>query len=63
MTTPTATPQPLPTLTCPCGHLSAEHDRVGLRYCQATFAGDLERGCICPPELALTPRSAELPAI
>jgi hypothetical protein len=53
MTTPTATPQPVPTLSCECGHLPVEHDRVALRYCQATLAAGLERGCICPPAQAL----------
>lgn len=55
MTTPTATPQPASTLTCTCGHPSADHDRVGLRYCEATTAGGLDRGCICPPGAALAP--------
>jgi hypothetical protein len=53
MTTPTATPQPTATLTCACGHPAAEHDRVGLRYCQATLSGGLARGCICPAASAV----------
>lgn len=30
-----------------CEHLLAEHDPIGLRYCQATQAQALPRNCIC----------------
>jgi hypothetical protein len=32
---------------CACGHRLEHHDRIGLRYCQATSANSLSRGCIC----------------
>lgn len=32
---------------CACGHPQTEHDAVGLRYCKATSAAALTRGCIC----------------
>jgi hypothetical protein len=30
-----------------CQHDLARHDAVGLRYCQASEARSLTRGCIC----------------
>lgn len=30
-----------------CDHQLADHDPIGLRYCQATQAHALPRGCIC----------------
>lgn len=30
-----------------CPHPSHEHDPIGVRYCVATTAGALSRGCIC----------------
>jgi hypothetical protein len=30
-----------------CGHHLADHDPIGLRYCQATQAQALHRNCIC----------------
>jgi hypothetical protein len=30
-----------------CSHDLANHDRVGLRYCQASQANALPRNCIC----------------
>jgi hypothetical protein len=33
---------------CPCGHAPEVHDAIATRYCGATIAGHLERGCICP---------------
>jgi hypothetical protein len=30
-----------------CAHGLADHDRVGLRYCEATQTGALSRNCIC----------------
>jgi hypothetical protein len=32
---------------CACGHPLDDHDQIGLRYCSATVAGLLSRGCIC----------------
>jgi hypothetical protein len=31
-----------------CSHQLADHDAIGLRYCQATQAQALRRNCICP---------------
>jgi hypothetical protein len=30
-----------------CPHLRADHDAIGLRYCQATVTSALTRGCVC----------------
>lgn len=30
-----------------CPHPWDAHDRIGLRYCAATAAGSLDRGCVC----------------
>lgn len=30
-----------------CPHPLAAHDRIGLRFCRATRAGDIDRGCVC----------------
>jgi len=30
-----------------CSHQLADHDAIGLRYCQATQASALPRNCIC----------------
>lgn len=30
-----------------CDHEVSSHDAIGLRYCQATQAKALPRGCIC----------------
>jgi hypothetical protein len=30
-----------------CAHPLAEHDRIARRYCVATFASAVTRGCIC----------------
>jgi hypothetical protein len=32
-----------------CGHDVADHDAIGRRYCRATEARALARGCICRP--------------
>jgi hypothetical protein len=32
---------------CPCGHTAGEHDALASRYCLATAAGGLDRGCMC----------------
>jgi hypothetical protein len=34
--------------TCECGHPRAQHDVIAARYCVATTAGSLDRGCVCP---------------
>lgn len=31
-----------------CAHSLADHDPISQRYCQATQARALSRGCICP---------------
>jgi hypothetical protein len=30
-----------------CSHAWAKHDALGVRYCTATTASSLSRGCIC----------------
>jgi hypothetical protein len=30
-----------------CPHRVADHDVIGLRFCHATVAGSLSRGCVC----------------
>ncbi|HWE91633.1 MAG TPA: RGCVC family protein [Pseudonocardiaceae bacterium] len=30
-----------------CSHPMKVHDRIGLRFCAATAAGTLDRGCVC----------------
>jgi hypothetical protein len=32
---------------CACGHALDQHDTIAIRYCDATLAGVLARGCIC----------------
>ncbi|WP_330275402.1 RGCVC family protein [Lentzea sp. NBC_00516] len=48
---PLTTPEPLitdPDLSCDvCPHPWREHDPLGVRYCTATAASALPRGCIC----------------
>jgi hypothetical protein len=35
-------------LTCAvCPHAWDVHDPIGIRYCSATVAGALHRGCVC----------------
>jgi hypothetical protein len=31
-----------------CGHPLSAHDAISVRYCAATAAGALTRGCVCP---------------
>jgi hypothetical protein len=31
-----------------CGHDLASHDAISSRYCRASLAGALDRGCVCP---------------
>ena len=59
MTAPTSLPSTLGTrlpdrppralaATCDvCPHPAAAHDRIGQRFCDATLAGAVTRGCIC----------------
>jgi len=37
---------------CPCGHPPEDHDPIADRYCKATIASALARGCICARQLA-----------
>ncbi|MCW2698138.1 MAG: uncharacterized protein JWR62_3223 [Modestobacter sp.] len=30
-----------------CPHPLDAHDPIGLRFCRATRAGDISRGCVC----------------
>jgi hypothetical protein len=52
-TTPLATTGELTTTgeheaACPaCPHPLPQHDPIGVRYCLATTAGAMERGCVC----------------
>jgi hypothetical protein len=32
-----------------CPHPVVEHDGIALRFCRATAAAALARGCVCPP--------------
>ncbi|HZP52691.1 RGCVC family protein [Actinocrinis sp.] len=36
-----------PANLCTCGHPYSQHDRISIRYCDATVTGGLDRGCIC----------------
>lgn len=31
-----------------CNHPWSAHDIIGRRFCAATLAGALDRGCVCP---------------
>ena len=33
-----------------CGHPARAHDAIGTRFCAATMAGALTRGCVCQPD-------------
>jgi hypothetical protein len=42
-------PQPVESGSCiVCPHAPADHDRISLRFCQATQAAAMSRGCVCP---------------
>jgi hypothetical protein len=43
---PDTTQAPM-TSMCACGHPIDTHDAIATRYCDATLAGVLPRGCIC----------------
>lgn len=51
MTAPTTTlPVPETGAEARCGscpHPVSAHDPIGLRFCRATRAGDIHRGCVC----------------
>lgn len=49
MTEPVSTtPVTVESGSCPaCGHPQDGHDELGRRYCAATAAAALDRGCIC----------------
>jgi hypothetical protein len=34
---------------CACGHPLDHHDAIATRFCDATLAAALPRGCICKP--------------
>ena len=39
---------PTPTPACDvCPHQADNHDAIGRRFCRATLAGAITRGCIC----------------
>jgi len=42
---------PIAVASCTCGHADKDHDAIARRYCAATIAAVLPRGCICgtPP--------------
>jgi hypothetical protein len=42
-----ATADQLSASMCACGHVLKTHDAIAARYCEATLAGVLQRGCIC----------------
>lgn len=46
---PPATPATSAADQCGCGHLDSAHDVIAARFCAATQAGALSRGCICHP--------------
>lgn len=53
MTTPvqeSAEPMARAVETCDvCAHPEAAHDAIARRYCDATVANAMSRGCICAP--------------
>jgi hypothetical protein len=45
---PDPTPQHGDDPTCDaCPHPVADHDAIGLRFCRATLASAIDRGCAC----------------
>jgi hypothetical protein len=53
VTAPLVTAAPVPVASCVvCPHPLVDHDRISLRFCQATQAqgadADAGRGCVCP---------------
>lgn len=50
----------LPCAVCP--HAWDAHDPIGIRYCSATVAGGLRRGCVCGDNVRYEyPRSKRIP--
>ena len=59
MTAPTYAPSSAPALASPavrsgdeagcpaCAHSMDAHDPIGVRFCRATAAAALDRGCVC----------------
>lgn len=41
---------------CPCGHRTDSHDKIAGRYCAATKASALSRGCVCDTNPKVTAR-------
>jgi hypothetical protein len=41
-------------LCAACGHLGQAHDTTALRYCRATAASGVVRGCLCSPNAGHT---------
>ena len=50
MTAPSVTEVPaVAAASCAvCPHPLADHDRISLRFCQASQASATTRGCVCP---------------
>jgi hypothetical protein len=47
---PQTAPQPLDDPGCDvCPHSMTHHDAIGLRFCRATRASAIDRGCVCRP--------------
>ena len=46
--TPAGTGEPGGPTCSACPHPAALHDAIGARFCRATTANTLSRGCVCP---------------
>jgi len=46
----TAAEAPVDDACSVCGHPVRAHDAIGTRFCAATMAGALTRGCVCQPD-------------
>ena len=47
--TDVAVPAPTEAASCAvCPHALADHDRISLRFCQASQSSATSRGCVCP---------------
>jgi hypothetical protein len=44
---PAGTEIPTGSACAACRHDRDAHDRIGARFCSATIAGALSRGCVC----------------
>ena len=48
LSSPAGTEQPAAAVACTaCPHPLAGHDRISLRFCEATLASHSSRGCAC----------------